>query len=225
LFHVAIKLSSDKIPAMMQRSMEQARTVGFDMDMTLARTRPGILAALAATAEETGTAINTEGVMASSTSPTIPAVFAELFSEDRGKAALGIFRRHMEILVPRTAERLPGADRAVEVVRRLGGRAIVLTTSHTSLAIATLQHVGVEVDTVIGGLAAEQKAEALEAAGAWGYVGDHIYDMKAANMAGVCAIGVTSGACTAEELWQAGADEVFGTLEEFPDFYTSSFQR
>lgn len=205
--------------SMSQQFFEERRTVGFDLDMTLVDTSLGIHASLVATSQETGVAIDADGIV-TRLGPPIQTELAKFFPEDEVEAALQIFRKHMGTVGVQAAERLPGADRAVDIVRTLGGRVVVLTAKHQPLAIATLEHVGLRADEVIGDLWAEQKAEALKAAEAWGYVGDHTKDMLAANMAGVQAIGVTTGACSADELWQAGAHKVLSTLEEFPGMFT-----
>jgi len=47
------------------------------------------------------------------------------------------------------------------------------------------------------------------------YVGDHVADMVAARTAAIPGLGVTTGPCSADELWAAGASEVLGDLNGF----------
>lgn len=53
----------------------------------------------------------------------------------------------------------------------------------------------------------------VEPADAW-YIGDATWDMLAAVAAGMTAIGVTTGAASADDLRQAGAHAVFADLDE-----------
>jgi HAD superfamily hydrolase (TIGR01509 family) len=53
----------------------------------------------------------------------------------------------------------------------------------------------------------------VEPSGSW-YVGDAIWDMQAANAAGMPAIGVASGSATADELAEAGASYTVKDLGE-----------
>lgn len=124
----------------------------------------------------------------------------------------------MQTLGLEGARLLPGAARSVAQVHELGGESLVLTTKHTPLATDLLTHLGLKVDRVIGGLHGAGKSDALREAKAWGYVGDHINDMRAARAAGVVAVGVTTGNNSSEELLQAGAHIVLATLEDLPPY-------
>jgi phosphoglycolate phosphatase len=189
-------------------------TVGFDLDLTLADTSEGILAALDATAKETGVAIDLEAARARLGIP-IQEELAHHFSLARVEAATTIFRYHLGKIGVGMAVCLPGAHRAVERVHEIGGRSLVITTKQRGLALATLTHIGIKAGEVIGNLHGDGKADALREARAWGYVGDHINDMLAARLAGVVAVGITTGNHSADELYEAGAHHVLETLEEF----------
>jgi phosphoglycolate phosphatase len=111
---------------------------------------------------------------------------------------------------------MPGAREALDAVRGLGGRVLVVTAKMGRLARLHLDHLGLTVDEVAGDLFAEEKATALRAHGATHYVGDHVADMVAAGAAGVPGIGVATGPCSAGELHDAGAAVVLGDLGGFP---------
>lgn len=208
---------------MAQAPLEARITVGWDLDMTLVDSRPGIKSSLEAMGREMKVEVDAGGI-ASRSGPPIQTELAVIFPGQLELAATGlqIFRKHMKMVGVRETKVFPGAERALAIVRELGGCSIVLTAKNQPLAVATLDYAKLRVDEVRGDLWAEQKAEALVDAGAWGYVGDHTKDMLAAKKAGVRAIGVTSGICSLEELLHAGADHVLQSLEEFPDFLMSS---
>ena len=66
-------------------------------------------------------------------------------------------------------------------------------------------------------LLAAARALGVEPSRSW-YVGDAIWDMKAASAAGMTAIGVVTGSATAEELNDAGASLTVGDLTELMRF-------
>lgn len=84
-----------------------------------------------------------------------------------------------------------------------------------------LDHIGIEVDEVVGGLFAESKGAALADRGAWAYVGDHPGDIRAARTAGAHAVAVATGPHSARELTDGGADIVMADLTEFPAWLAS----
>lgn len=190
-------------------------TVGFDLDMTLVDSRPGIKAAFLALSAETGVPIDADLVV-SRLGPPVEQELAHWFpaadvaaTADRYRA---IYPEHA--ITPTLA--LAGAREAVAAVRALGGRAIVVTAKHEPSAKLHLAHLGIEPDTVIGRLWAEAKAEALLAHGAAIYVGDHTGDVRGARAADCVSFGVTTGPCDAAELRAAGADVVMPDLTGFP---------
>ncbi|HWB36268.1 MAG TPA: ATP-dependent sacrificial sulfur transferase LarE, partial [Rugosimonospora sp.] len=107
---------------------------------------------------------------------------------------------------------------AVDAVHAAGGRVVVITAKHPTHARQHLDHLGIAADEVHGGAWAGGKSQALRDTGAGLYVGDHTADAAAARAAGVTAVGVTTGPCPAPDLRTAGAEEVLGSLVEFPAF-------
>ncbi|MEV6317436.1 haloacid dehalogenase-like hydrolase [Streptomyces sp. NPDC051776] len=192
-----------------------ALTVGFDLDMTLIDSRPGIKAAYEALAAETGTYIDV-GLAISRLGPPLEQELAYWYPAERIPAAAELYRSLYPAFAIGPTLAMPGAADALAAVRRLGGRAIVVSAKNQPHVETHLTHLGIEADAVIGGLWAEAKAEALTAHGATVYVGDHTGDVRGARTAGALSVAVATGPCDATELRAAGADLVLSDLSGFP---------
>ncbi|MDG4862633.1 haloacid dehalogenase-like hydrolase [Streptomyces sp. T-3] len=192
-------------------------TVGFDLDMTLIDSRPGIKAAFLELEAETGVPIDAD-LAVSRLGPPLETELAYWFPKERIPEMVERYREIYPSFAIKPTLALPGAREAVAAVRAQGGRAIVVTAKHEPSAKLHLAHLGIEADAVIGWLWAEAKAEALKEHGASVYVGDHIGDVRGARTAGALSVAVTTGPCGAEELRTAGADVVLADLTEFPDW-------
>ncbi|MEU4178334.1 HAD family hydrolase [Streptomyces sp. NPDC026589] len=190
-------------------------TVGFDLDLTLVDSRPGIAAAFRALSAETGVEIDVDRVV-SRIGPPLETEMAHWFPAAEVVAAADRYRAIYPDhgIAPSTA--LAGARESVAAVQALGGRAIVVTAKYEPNAKLHLAHLGIEPDTVIGSLWAEAKGEALREHGAQVYVGDHTGDVRGARVAGALSVAVTTGPCDAAELRTAGADVVLEDLTGFP---------
>jgi phosphoglycolate phosphatase len=189
-------------------------TVGFDLDMTLVDSRPGIAATYHALVAETGVPVDVD-LAVSRLGPPLEQELAHWFPADRVADAVTRYRALYPVHAIAPCRLLPGAAEAVDAVRGGGGRVIVITAKRADLARLHLEHLGLVVDGVEGLAWAQGKARALKAAGAIGYVGDHAADMAAAVAAEVPGIGVTTGPCSAAELTAAGASEVLSDLTSF----------
>ncbi|PRH76589.1 haloacid dehalogenase [Streptomyces solincola] len=193
-------------------------TVGFDLDMTLIDSRPGIRAAYEALIEETGAPIDVD-VAVSRLGPPLEHELAQWVPAAR---VPGLATRYRELYPDHAIEptrALPGAGEAVSAIRDAGGRVIVVTAKNEQHAKLHLAHLGIGPDAVIGRLWAEGKAEALRDHRASVYVGDHVGDVRGARAAGALALSVTTGPCDAEELRAAGADVVLDDLTAFPAWW------
>lgn len=190
-------------------------TVGFDLDMTLIDSRPGIRACYLALAERTGTYIDAD-LAITRLGPPLADELVHWFPADQ-VAAMGDLYRSM---YPETAvgptPALPGAREAIAAVRAAGGRAVVVTAKYEPNARLHLAHLGIEPDALVGDLWAEGKAGALREHGASVYVGDHVGDVRGARAAGALSVAVATGPCDAGELTAAGADVVLADLTAFP---------
>ncbi|MFD4880379.1 HAD family hydrolase [Streptomyces sp. NPDC058420] len=194
---------------------EPALTVGFDLDMTLIDSRPGIHACYVALAERTGTYIDAD-LAVTRLGPPLADELINWFPADDLPAMADLYREMYPSIAIAATPAMPGAPEAITAVRAAGGRAIVVTAKYEPNAKLHLAHLGIDADAVIGNLWAEQKAEALREEGASVYVGDHVGDVRGARTAGALAVAVATGPCDADELRAAGADVVLGDLTEFP---------
>jgi phosphoglycolate phosphatase len=190
-------------------------TLGFDLDMTLVDTRPGIAAALRALARDTGRPIDVDAVVGS-LGPPVAQALAPWFAESELPAAVEVFREHMTHIGVMNVAPLPGAAEAVASARAHGLRVLVVTSKVRRLATATLDHAGLAVDHVVGDVWGADKASPLRAAAAIAFVGDHPADMVAAGRAGIAGIGVSTGSSSPAELAGAGAAVVLASLGELP---------
>jgi phosphoglycolate phosphatase len=192
--------------------------VGFDLDMTLVDSRPGIAATLDAVAGETGTPIDVELVVGR-LGPRLEDEMAHWFPSELVATVANRFRElYADVGVPGTFL-LPGASESVAAVRSVGGRVIVVTAKYESNAVRCLDHVGLDVDVVCGWRYGPDKGAALAEHGAAMYVADTPADVVGARGVGVLAVGVATGPSSAADLRDAGADVVFGSLSEFPAWF------
>jgi len=191
--------------------------VGFDLDMTLIDSRPGILTTLAVLAEESGeAALAAPDLLDALLRRNLDLVLADRLPADRAPRLADRFRElYADIGVPGSSL-LPGAA-AVDAVRRRAGRVVVVTAKFPPNAVRCLAHVGLEVDAVHGWRLGPAKAEALRAEGAGVYLGDTPGDMAAAVAADALAVGVATGPHPAPELRAAGARIVLSAMTEFAD--------
>jgi phosphoglycolate phosphatase len=188
--------------------------VGFDLDMTLIDSRPGIAAAFRALSEQTGVYVDID-LAVGRLGPPLEWEIGHWFPADRVAEVAATYR----LLYPEYAidpsRLLPGALEALAAVRAADGRVVVVTAKKTELARLHLDRLGLVVDAVAGLRWADGKARALTEHAASVYVGDHVADMTAARSAGVVGVGVATGPCTADELRRAGADTVLPGLNQF----------
>jgi phosphoglycolate phosphatase len=206
--------------AHMAFTTSSALTVGFDLDMTLIDSRPGIHACYTALAERTGTYIDAD-LAITRLGPPLADELVNWFPEDRIEAMSDLYRSMYPTIAIAATPAMPGAREAIAAVRAAGGRAIVVTAKYEPNAKLHLEHLGIEPDAVIGDLWAEQKADALREHGAGVYVGDHVGDVRGARIAAALSVAVATGPCDAEELRTAGADVVLGDLSEFPEWLSN----
>ncbi|HZF92716.1 MAG TPA: HAD family hydrolase [Streptomyces sp.] len=194
-----------------------APTVGFDLDMTLIDSRPGIRACYRALAERTGTFIDAD-LAVTRLGPPLARELANWFPEAEVPAMADLYRSMYPGYAIAPTPALPGAREAIAAVRASGGRAVVVTAKYEPNAKLHLEHLGIEPDAVVGDLWAEAKAVALREHGAGVYVGDHLGDIRAARAAGALSVTVATGPFGADELRAAGTDVVLAGLTAFPEW-------
>ena len=185
--------------------------IGFDLDLTLVDSRPGIGLCLSLLAEQTGTHIDVPLAL-SRIGPPIEVELANWFPSARVPEATAAFRTFMAHSGIQACQLMEGAAHTVETLRSYGINVMVVTAKPTNLAAATLHAVNIHVDAIAGGLWHLDKATALMQRNATTYVGDHVADIDAAKQAGAYAIAVATGSHSTSELVSAGADLVVADL-------------
>lgn len=182
--------------------------------MTLIDPRAGVVATLAAVSRETGVSVD-GSLVASRLGPPLEVELANWFPAADVDAAADLYRALYPAYALPVTTALPGAVEAVALVRASGARALVVTAKQHALAVASLAHVGITADEVVGWRWGAAKGETLREHGATAYVGDHVADVDGARVAGAVSVAVASGPCSAAELRAYGADVVLGSLGEF----------
>ncbi len=190
-------------------------TVGFDLDMTLIDSRPGIKAAYEVLSARTGTHVDADAAV-TRLGPPLEEEIRRWFPAERVAEISAQYRALYPEYAITTTPALPGAHEAIAAVQAAGGRAIVVTAKYEPNAKLHLAHLGLEPDAVIGSLWAEAKAEALRDHDATVYVGDHTGDVRGAHTAKALSVAVATGPCDAAELRAAGAEVLLADLTEFP---------
>jgi phosphoglycolate phosphatase len=198
--------------------MRVAGPVGFDLDLTLINSRPAIMAAWQAVADELGVSIDladVDGRMGIKLEDEVAYWFPAARQED----AAASYRRHYVRLAPALTFPLAGAAGALAAVRRAGERAVVVTAKHPVSVQPSLAAVGLQPDELFAHVHGPEKAAILARLAAAVYVGDTPADMAAGRDGGATAVGVPTGSFSPAELSAAGAHLVLGSLTDFPAWY------
>ena len=190
--------------------------IGFDLDMTLIDSRPGVADTFEALNRLLGTSIPGDQ-LSEQLGPTLETVLADYFPPDEIEGVCDHFRAIYADLGPKGSSLLPGALEAFEAVEAAGGKNLVITAKFELNAHRCLDAVGLRAEHVVGWRHGPAKADALIEHSALAYIGDTPPDMHAALVAGITAIGVTTGPWNAAELIGEGANFVMASLLEFPE--------
>ncbi|GAA1807276.1 HAD family hydrolase [Planosporangium flavigriseum] len=201
-------------------SSPERLTVGFDLDMTLIDSRPGIGATYRAVAAHTGVYIDVDAVV-SRLGPPLVHEMTNWFPPDRIDEAVDLYRSFYPGHAIEPTLPLPGAAEALAAVHAAGGRVIVVTAKRAELARLHLEHLALAADVLVGDAWADGKAAALREYGASVYVGDHTADMAAARSADTVGVGVLTGPCDDDALRAAGAATVLPDLRGFPAWWSA----
>jgi phosphoglycolate phosphatase len=189
--------------------------VGFDLDMTLIDSRPGIRAAYQALTAKTGVYVDAD-LAVTRLGPPLRHELAQWFPADQVEEAVTTYRALYEDFAIEPTVPMPGARAALSSVRELGLRVVIVTSKLGRLARLHLDHLGLVADELVGDLYAAGKGAAILEHGVRWFVGDHEGDMTAARTAGVPGIGVATGPCPMSSLRLAGAAYVLPDLTGFP---------
>jgi phosphoglycolate phosphatase len=189
--------------------------VGFDLDLTLIDSRPGIAACLRALSARTGVYIDADAAV-TRLGPPLDDELVRWFPTDRIAEAGDLFRSLYPTHAVTSSPPLPGVREALAAVRAHAGRVVVITGKYEPNARRHLDHLGLAVDVVVGWAWGTGKTDALHAHDVRVYVGDHPADMVSAVAGGAVPISVTTGGWSVADLTDAGAREVLTDLTEFP---------
>ncbi|GAA1827530.1 HAD family hydrolase [Luedemannella flava] len=189
--------------------------VGFDLDLTLVDSRPGIAAVYRALSAETSVFIDADAAV-TRLGPPLDEELARWFPEAHVAPMADRFRALYPSHAVAASPALPGVRESISAVRARSGRVIVITGKYAPNARLHLNHLDLVVDEVVGWAWAETKTTALLEHGVGVYVGDHPADMRAAVAGGAAAVGVTTGDWGPDDLTSAGADIVLADLRDFP---------
>ena len=195
--------------------------VGFDLDMTLIDSRPGIRQSLLALSADTGVFIDADLVL-TRLGPKLEDELAEWFPLPDVPAMAERYREHyFNHCVGDGTLCMAGARASVDAVHAREGRVVAITAKSERLSHRCLEGVGIAVDGVVGHMHGDEKRDALRVCDAAIYVGDTIADVRAGIDAGALAAGVATGMHSAEQLTEAGATTVFDSLEAFPSWFAA----
>lgn len=189
--------------------------VGFDLDMTLVDSSDGIVATLQAALADWGVHPTADQLWPFMGLP-LEDILAPLLPADQVPAARARYRELYPDVGVVGTRMLPGAREALDAVRALHGRVVVVSAKREAAVHLVLEQVGLAADVVAGDLFGTQKATALVEQGVSVYVGDHVGDVRGAVAAGAVPVGVTTGPVTAQALRAAGAATVLASLRELP---------
>jgi uncharacterized protein len=189
-----------------------ALVVGFDLDLTLLDTRPGIAATYRTLRADLGIEIDIDAALSRIGIP-LEEELAHWLPANEVPVGIEAYRRLYAEWGVSDFVILPGVHDALSAVRSWGGEVRVVTAKRADLARSCLAEAGLLdlVDSISGELVGVGKAAALT--GAIAYVGDHPLDVDAARAAGATAVGVRTGAHAEDTL---AADVVLTDLSEFP---------
>jgi phosphoglycolate phosphatase len=189
--------------------------VGFDLDMTLFDTRPGVKRVWQELSAATGVDIDVDLVI-SRLGPPLAVELANWVPTDRTDEFVEGYRALYPVYAIAPSLVMPGAREALAAVHAAGGHTMLVTAKTTPHARLHVDHSGLAVDIVAGDVWGAGKGPVLREAGATVYVGDHVLDVAGAKAADAIAVAVTTGPSSSAELVEAGADAVLDDLTAFP---------
>ena len=198
--------------------MRGGPVVGFDLDMTLVDSRPGIQRVWDEVSAVSGLPIDS-ALSVTRLGPPLAVEAAYWVGPEGIPDVVACYREHYARFAIEPTLSLPGAHEAMDAVRADGGSVLVVTAKNVTHARLHLDHLGLPADVVVGDLWGAAKGAALREHGASVYVGDHVHDIDGARAADAVAVSVATGPSSAHELTASGADAVLADLTEFPGWW------
>ena len=191
-------------------------TFGFDLDMTLIDSRPGIAAAYRALSVQTGVYIDVD-LAVGRLGPPLEQELRSWYPVEDVPEVVARYRTLYRYHAIAPTVPLPGAFDAVAAVRERGGRVLVVTAKRGDLAMLHLEHLGLKVDGVVGLAWADGKARDAAPGGCRRLRGRPRRGHGRRAGGGIPDVGVTTGPCPADELLAAGASVVLAESDRVPD--------
>jgi phosphoglycolate phosphatase len=212
--------------------MTAANNILFDFDGTLMNTWPGIEATLSASLQALNIPVRDDAITQALVGVPLMRVFEELLDGDPANASLATqkYRELFPVVGMSGARPFEGVVRMLERLT-LGGRVLFLVTARNEMITKQMMKdhgltgfftwVRGEQEGEVPDGKAHMVAEVLHRfeldPGGCVMVGDRRYDIDAANANGMKAVGVTYGYGTDEELVDAGASLLIGSIEELEE--------
>ncbi len=210
-------------------------TILFDLDGTIADSRPGIIASLRAGLHDLGHTPAPDEDFTWTVGPPLPEVWGRLmtqFGDDRVDLGMARYREHYGLTGLYDATLFPGIAEAIEQLYRAGHELIVATAKRVDFARRLVENLGLAprflgiygsipdgtLDDKADLIADIMRRENLTAE-TMVMVGDRSHDIHAAHANGVRAIGVAWGYGAPGELQAAGADVIITAPAELVDMY------
>ncbi len=210
-------------------------TILFDLDGTIADSRPGIIASLRAGLHDLGHTPAPDEDFTWTVGPPLPEVWGRLmtqFGDDRADLGMARYREHYGLTGLYDATLFPGIAEAIEQLYRAGHELIVATAKRVDFARRLVENLGLAprflgiygsipdgtLDDKADLIADIMRRENL-AAETMIMVGDRRHDIHAAHANGVRAIGVAWGYGAPGELQAAGADVIITAPRALVDMY------
>jgi phosphoglycolate phosphatase len=198
--------------------------IGFDLDMTLVDSAEGISEALVQVCADHGVEISLADALETIGLP-LDQVFPMWLPDLPYEQLLDEYRDHYgKFGIPKTVL-LPGARESLNSIRELNGKIVVVSAKKADFVQRVLDVVGLEADAIHGYLFAEKKGVVLLEENALVYVGDHPGDIRAARAANAISVVVPTGPTSVEDLQDAGPDKVLASLEDFPDWLKTNYEK
>jgi len=205
------------------------KNVLFDFDGTLMNTWPGIEATLKASLQTLNFPVSDNAITRDLVGIPLMKVFEELLGSDPASADLATqkYRELFPVVGMAGARPYGGVVKMLEGLK-MGGRDVFLVTARNEMITKQMMkdHSLTRFFTWVRG---EQEGEVLDGKehmvaevlkhfgldpGDCVMVGDRRYDMEAAKANEVRTVGVTYGYGTVEELENAGASQLVGSINE-----------
>lgn len=193
--------------------------IGFNLDLTLVDLRAATLTALREVNRQSPEKVDIDAMMSDPGAP-FREQLARWISPPNLPAAARTFAQAFRTLGMSLVTSMPGARQAIDAVLSRGDDIIVITGRRASTARESLAACGLPELATMGRVFGAEKAPVMVAHGVSAYVGDHPLDVLGAVRAGVLPLGVAVGGHSPERLRDAGANHVFSSLTEFPDWYS-----